>query len=84
MPGYGQSTGSASSFRNDGAAVLSAIFDALHLQRVVVVGRSVGGKTAFYIAQKDPKRVLRIVVTHPVIPTAVSSTPALANLLLIL
>jgi predicted alpha/beta-fold hydrolase len=68
MPGYGQTKGNRSSYRSNAVNLIREILDQLNLKSVVLLGRSVGGKSALLYANTDPKRVKKLVLTHPVIP----------------
>lgn len=67
-PGYGQSPMPASPESTtvlDMFAVLLAFMDALVLQRVILIGNSLGGNVAARMAAEYPQRVLGLVLVSP-------------------
>ena len=46
MPGYGKSSGNQADFRANGVEVLREVLDLLKLDKAIILGRSVGGRTA--------------------------------------
>lgn len=59
---HGRSTHAAETSYPHMAADVLALLDQLHLQQVVLVGHSMGGKTAMLFAQRWPERVKHLVV----------------------
>lgn len=68
MPGYGQSTGKQSAFRSNGCDVVLQVMNLLCLEKVVLLGRSVGGRTAIQLSNLQAKRIIGLVLQHPVVP----------------
>jgi pimeloyl-ACP methyl ester carboxylesterase len=67
LPGAGLTGADASGDYSDerGVQVLAALLDGLGLQRVVLVGHSMGGRLAWRFAADQPQRVSRLVLMAP-------------------
>lgn len=63
LPGFGASAGEAGPFTMEGYAdALAALLDAKGLDRVVLVGGSMGGVVAQHLVLRHPARVLRLLL----------------------
>ncbi|KRX05557.1 P-loop containing nucleoside triphosphate hydrolase [Pseudocohnilembus persalinus] len=82
MPGYGKSSGNQSAFREYGKEILKEILDLLAkesyktqnqqknlIQEFVIMGRSVGGRTAIEFGAKYGQKIKAIILQHPVVPS---------------
>ena len=54
MPGYGKSTGSRYSFRESGTKVILDFMQALGIEKTIIMGRSVGGRTSIQFGAEHP------------------------------
>ena len=72
LPGHGQSTGPGMTSIAGHATWLVALLDALHLDRVVLAGHSMGGAIALDVARRFPTRVaaLALLATGPTLRVA--------------
>ncbi len=62
LPGHGGSTSADSYAQEDLAAWLASVLDALELDRVTVIGNSIGALMALHLALTHPDRVQRLVL----------------------
>jgi len=62
MPGYGKSTGKQDYFRFYGEEVLNLITQNLNIKSAVILGRSVGGKTAIKFTNRYPEKVSALIL----------------------
>ena len=62
LPGHGKSAGVGQHTIGDYAGSILRFMDALHLNRAVLVGHSMGGTVALDIAIRSPERVLGLVL----------------------
>ena len=70
MPGYGKSTGDQYSFRQSGVVILGEVIQKLQLiNKPIILGRSVGGRTAISFASQYPSAVSAVILQHPVVPS---------------
>jgi len=70
MPGFGESPGKGFAFRNTPCELIhELVFEKLQVKELLLlVGRSVGGKSALMFAHRFPRLVKHLVLTHPVLP----------------
>lgn len=62
------------------ARAVRRALDALNVRHAVLVGHSMGGNVAIAVAEQDPERVERVVVSDTPAEAAMVETPALAGL----
>lgn len=71
----------ATDYQIDGQArAVRRALDALNVRHAVLVGHSMGGNVAIAVAEQDPERVERVVVSDTPAEAAMVETPALAGL----
>jgi pimeloyl-ACP methyl ester carboxylesterase len=65
-PGYGKTPASVGRTAEAFADVLVSLLDVVHLEQVVVVGISAGGRTALQFAGRHPERVSKVILQNAV------------------
>src|SRR3546814_18493388 len=82
LPGWGESSPSECGYRiADLASCISAMITTLRLSDVVLVGHSMGGKIAQYLAGQRPEwlKGLVLIASSPALPMATGSSAFRAN-----
>jgi pimeloyl-ACP methyl ester carboxylesterase len=70
MPGYGESEGVRSAYRDTGTALFKELVKVLTLQTpVMIAGRAIGGRIALECAVAYPRLVSKLLLSHPSSPT---------------
>ncbi len=62
LPGHGKSSGSRRNIISDYAADMVALLDALHIEKAIVAGHSMGGAIALTMALEYPARIQRLLL----------------------
>ena len=79
--GGSEATADAADYRIDGQArAVRRALDALTVRRAVLIGHSMGGNVAIAVAEQDPERVERVVLSDTPADSELVESPALAGL----
>jgi len=62
MPGYGKSTGKRDSFRHAGTQVILDFMKAEKIQKTIIMGRSVGGRTSIEFACHHADKTVGVIL----------------------
>jgi pimeloyl-ACP methyl ester carboxylesterase len=68
LPGIGMSEPIASGDKRCMAAFINNILEALHIERIVLVGHDVGGMTAYSFIKQFPEKLFKAIIMNTAIP----------------
>jgi pimeloyl-ACP methyl ester carboxylesterase len=68
LPGIGMSEPIASSDKHAMAEFINNMLQALHIERIVLVGHDIGGMTAYSFIKQYPEKLLKAIIMNTAIP----------------